>query len=213
MQGSELAGLVQDTVASDLSFSKTLSCNITSIWHILFIFIYMISCRFLKECRFNFINKGHVGHGWFKSLFIIWSKMSIMSSSLEKCFILTIYSIMFGADIHKSPNRETKIEINNFSKENYGYLVHFWSMKVFQSNRTCRSLYGVIFNYRVSHETWQLMNSFKCLLPYAVLDIKHFLQFISLKIYYSNSLYLLLWNQFYYNIYLQGVPRNMTIGQ
>ena len=32
--------------------------------------------------------------------------------------------------------------------------------------------------YRVSHETWQFLNSFKCLLPYAVLDIKDFLQFI-----------------------------------
>ena len=36
------------------------------------------------------------------------------------------------------------------------------------------------FIYRVSHETWQFMNSFKCLLPYAVLDINHFLQFILL---------------------------------
>ena len=141
----------------------------------------MISCRFLKECRCNFINKGHVGRVWFKSLFIIWSKISIMSSSLEKCFILTIYSIMFGADIHKSPNRETKIEINNFSKENYGYLVHFWSMKVFQGNRPCRSLFGVIFNYRVSHETWQLMNSFKCLLPMLYQMLRLCLQFISFK--------------------------------
>ena len=27
-------------------------------------------------------------------------------------------------------------------------------------------------SYRVSHETWQLMNSFECLLPYTVLNIK-----------------------------------------
>ena len=33
-------------------------------------------------------------------------------------------------------------------------------------------------SYRVSHETWQLVNSFECLLPYTVLDIKDFLKFI-----------------------------------
>ena len=33
--------------------------------------------------------------------------------------------------------------------------------------------------YRVSLETLQLVNNFKCLLPYAVLDIKDFLQFIA----------------------------------
>jgi len=50
--------------------------------------------------------------------------------------------------------------------------------------------------YRVSHETWQLLNSFECLLPYAIQDVKDFLQFTSLK----NLLlkYILLWNQFYY---------------
>ncbi len=36
-------------------------------------------------------------------------------------------------------------------------------------------------NYRVSHKIWQLVNSFECLLPYTVLDIKDFLQLISLK--------------------------------
>ena len=35
--------------------------------------------------------------------------------------------------------------------------------------------------YRVSHETWQLVNSFECLLPYTVLDVKDSLQFYSLK--------------------------------
>ena len=34
--------------------------------------------------------------------------------------------------------------------------------------------------YRVSHETWQLVNGFECLLPYVILDIKDFFQFISL---------------------------------
>ena len=36
------------------------------------------------------------------------------------------------------------------------------------------------FNYRVSHETWQLVNGFESLLPYIILDIKDFFQFISL---------------------------------
>ena len=34
--------------------------------------------------------------------------------------------------------------------------------------------------YRVSRETWQLVNGFECLLPYIILDIKDFFQFISL---------------------------------
>ena len=38
-----------------------------------------------------------------------------------------------------------------------------------------------IFKYRVSHETWQLVNSFECRLPYTVLDSKGFMQFISVK--------------------------------
>ena len=32
----------------------------------------------------------------------------------------------------------------------------------------------------MSHETWQLVNGFECLLTYIVLDIKDFFQFISL---------------------------------
>ena len=32
----------------------------------------------------------------------------------------------------------------------------------------------------VSHETWQLVNGFECLLPYIILDIIDFFQFISL---------------------------------
>ena len=36
-----------------------------------------------------------------------------------------------------------------------------------------------MFIYKVSHETWQLVNNFECHLPHTVLDIKHFLQFIS----------------------------------
>ena len=35
--------------------------------------------------------------------------------------------------------------------------------------------------YKVSHETWQLINSFECRLPYTVLDIKGSLQFFSFK--------------------------------
>ena len=51
----------------------------------------------------------------------------------------------------------------------------------------------ISLRYRVSHETWQLVNSFECLLPYTVLDIKDFLQFISLKNLLLKNL--LLWNQ------------------
>jgi len=52
-------------------------------------------------------------------------------------------------------------------------------------------------SYRVSHETWQLVNSFECRLPYTVLDIKGCLLFISLKksfaqIYFALKLILLL---------------------
>jgi hypothetical protein len=41
------------------------------------------------------------------------------------------------------------------------------------------------FRYRVSHETWQLVNSYESRLPYTLLDIKGFLQFIKLKISFS----------------------------
>ena len=37
-----------------------------------------------------------------------------------------------------------------------------------------------MINYRVSHETWQLVNGIECLLPYIIVDIKDFIQFISL---------------------------------
>ena len=40
---------------------------------------------------------------------------------------------------------------------------------------------GDYSTYRVSHETWQFVNSFECLLPYIVLDVKDFLKSISLK--------------------------------
>ena len=46
----------------------------------------------------------------------------------------------------------------------------FWHRKIFK-----------YFKYRVSHETWQLVISFECFLPYTVLDIKDFLQFILFK--------------------------------
>ena len=38
-------------------------------------------------------------------------------------------------------------------------------------------------SYRVSHETWQLVNSFECRLPYTVLDYKIFAQtYFTLKL-------------------------------
>ena len=44
--------------------------------------------------------------------------------------------------------------------------------------------------YRVSHETWQLVNSFECHLPYTVLDIEDFflVKFV-FKIFNSNIFY------------------------
>ena len=56
--------------------------------------------------------------------------------------------------------------------------------------------------YRVFHETWQLVNSFECLLPYTVLDIKDFSQFNSLKKVLLK--YLLLYNQFFYSMTAMG---------
>ena len=42
----------------------------------------------------------------------------------------------------------------------------------------------------MSHETWQLVNSFKCLLPYTIFYFKDFLQFISWKKFvYQNKFY------------------------
>ena len=53
-----------------------------------------------------------------------------------------------------------------------------------------RVIFGISPKYRVSQETWQLVNGFECLLPYTVLDIKDFMQFISLKkTFYSNIFY------------------------
>ena len=43
-------------------------------------------------------------------------------------------------------------------------------------------------SYRVSHETWPLVNGFECLLPYIILDIKDF------SIYFTQVI--LLWTQF-----------------
>ena len=61
-------------------------------------------------------------------------------------------------------------------------------------------------NIRVSHETWQLVNSCECLLPYTVLIIKDFSLFNSLKkIFYSNKLY------FYINISIISLPWNIFI--
>ena len=54
-----------------------------------------------------------------------------------------------------------------------------------------------LFNYRVSHETWQLLNNFVCLLPFIILDNKDFLHVISLKTSFSQII--LIWNQFFNN--------------
>ena len=72
---------------------------------------------------------------------------------------------------------------------------NWWAVSTFYNVRKRPTIISI---YRVSHETWQLVNSFECLLPYAVLDIKIFLQFILLKIFLLK--YILLINQFYYNM-------------
>ena len=48
---------------------------------------------------------------------------------------------------------------------------------------------SIDLRYRVSHETWQLVNSFECLLPHTVLDIKDFLQLILKKMFNSYIFY------------------------
>ena len=55
---------------------------------------------------------------------------------------------------------------------------------------------GTLVTYRVSHETWQLVNSFECLLPYSVLIYKDFLQFISLQKSFTQIYFTL--KQFYF---------------
>jgi len=53
--------------------------------------------------------------------------------------------------------------------------------------------------YRVFHETWQLVNSFEHLLPNSVLDVIK--TFCSLFSFINNLLkYILFWNPFYYNM-------------
>ena len=62
------------------------------------------------------------------------------------------------------------------------------------------------WKYRVSHETWQLVNSFECLLPWTVLDIKHFfaVYFVN-KIFYSNIFH------FEINFTIIWLPHNIFI--
>ena len=52
---------------------------------------------------------------------------------------------------------------------------------------------GDYSTYRVSHKTWQFVNSFECLLPYIVLDVKDFLKSISLKKHYSEINFTIIW--------------------
>ena len=66
------------------------------------------------------------------------------------------------------------------------------------------------FSYRVSHDTWQLVNSFECRLPYTVLDIKGFLAvYFVKKIFCSNILdfeinFTIIW--LLYNIFIIVFP-------
>jgi len=56
----------------------------------------------------------------------------------------------------------------------------------------------VFKTYRVSDETWQMVNSFECLLPNTLLNIKDFLQFIALKIFFDQIYFTL--KSIYYNM-------------
>ena len=56
--------------------------------------------------------------------------------------------------------------------------------------------------YRVSHETWQLVNSFERLLPYTVLYIEDFSQFISLKKSFSQIFFTLKSNLLFYKCHM-----------
>ena len=70
-----------------------------------------------------------------------------------------------------------------------------------------RRLYSVLkpnstFRCRVSHESWQLVNSFECLLTYTLLDIKDFSQFISLKDSFSQICFTLKSNLLFYECHI-----------
>ena len=71
------------------------------------------------------------------------------------------------------------------------------------------------FIYRVSHETWQLINGLECRLPYTVLDIKGWLQFISFKksfaqVYFTLKLILLQYYTYIIFLLLSLVLENLT---
>ena len=69
--------------------------------------------------------------------------------------------------------------------------------------------------YRVPHETWQLVNGFECLLPYIILDIKDFFQFISLtnpftQIYFTlKSIFYKMTTMLYFSLF-SFVLKNLT---
>ena len=76
-------------------------------------------------------------------------------------------------------------------------------------------IFIAVWTYRVSHETWQLVNSFECLLPYIILDIKDFFQFISLTNSFT-QIYFTLKSIFYkmtamlYFLLFSFVSKNLT---
>ena len=69
--------------------------------------------------------------------------------------------------------------------------------------------------YRVSHETWQLVNGFECFLPYIILDIEDFIQFISLthtftQIYFTlKSIFYKMTSMLYFLLF-SFVSKNLT---
>ena len=86
---------------------------------------------------------------------------------------------------------------------------------LFQSLLQSFSTENNLFRYRMSHETWQLVNGFECLLPYVKLDIKDLFQFISLtnsftKLYFTlKSIFYKMTSMLYYLLF-SFVSKNVT---
>ena len=85
--------------------------------------------------------------------------------------------------IHTWSNTDFKCTVVNRALTSVNWLLLETTLKDVPLTNVCKwrffSFVNKIFRYRVSHETWQLVNSFGCRLPYTVLGIKGCLQFIS----------------------------------
>ena len=105
---------------------------------------------------------------------------------------------------------------NSYNYENFVHLGEYVYIDVnifFQVHQLWWENY--LLCYRVSHETWQLVNSFECRLPYIVLYINRCLQFVSFKksfaqICFTLNLILLCYNSYIIFLLLSLVWNNLT---